>query len=665
MMTIKHLKKSYPGQPPTLRDVDLCLSDTGFYLLLGESGSGKTTFLNILAGMLPFEEGSIKWQGEAFDRELPEMLRGEAEYITQEPFFADFLSAADNLKLLGISDETVEKKLNRFGLAEKKDQLPTTLSGGERQRLALARALVKGRKVLLLDEPTAALDDGNKRKIFELLKDLSGEVLVLCATHDPDAKAYADVVLQFDKGTGRVESCPSSDAMKPDACPVSRPLSSPSALFASASGGGRDRSAFPFLRKWFHSGRREKFSRFCFIFFLTLVLCLVCLADTPAHKSDVTMAKLYHLNMLKLILHGGLDVNDVLPEDSRLRVMTLSYNGSCPDGIVYSPDVIMYDSPDYEMTFNALPDDPSLCRISSRIRYGSWFTGPDQIILSPAMAEKLAGKRPEKLIGSTISRKLYQRGDVKLTIVGITEDLNDAERVYLDAADVSQIDYGKNVDPDNERNLYYGSASTLDGYREDESFYSGSGGWQRVYYLYFQNYAAMDSYYRDFADALNEKYGGDFHLEKAGLPISYELRWPLISRILLPSAALATLLTGLFYGVLRRTEFLYNSRFAAVFEYAGFEKKKLLRQLMGLSLLELAKQLLIAAVLTVILTMRVNLINHKKLLLPLEIFTYNPWLIAGFVFLLFGMAWLVLRFTFKRFRSGTWYELIMAARDLL
>ena len=664
MMIISCLRKSYPGQPPTLRDVDLRLADTGFYLLLGESGSGKTTLLNILAGMLPFEEGSVAWQGEAFDRQLPEMLRGEAEYITQEPFFADFLSTSDNLKLLGASDEVTAGILSRFGLAEKKDQLPTTLSGGERQRLALARALLKGRKILLLDEPTAALDDGNKRKIFELLKDLSGEILILCATHDPDAEAYADTVLRFDKGTGRVTSLPSPDAAEPAAPSSGGSFASPSAASAPAAGRERDRIAYYYLKKWFRSGRREKFSRFCFIFFLTLVLCLVCLADTPSHKSDVTMANLYHLNMLKLTLHGELDVKTVLPEDARLRALVLSYSGSCPDGIDHSPDVIMYETPDYELTFHVLPDDPSLCRISDQLRYGSWFTGPDQIILSPAMAERLPG-RPEKLIGSTINRKLYKRGNVKLTIVGITEDLNDAARVYLDAAGVTQIDSGKNVDPENERDLYYASASTLDCYREDESFYSDSGGWQQVYYLYFRDYAAMDSYYRDFAGKLSEKYGSSLRLEKAGLPINYELRWPLISRILLPSAALATLLTGLFYGVLRRTEFLYGSRFAAVFEYAGFEKKKLLRQLTGLSLLELAKQLLAAAALTAVLTVTVNLINRRNFLLPLEIFSYNPWLTAVFIFLLFGMAWLVLHVTFRRFRSGNWYELLMAARDLL
>ena len=662
MLQCRNLWKSYPNQQPTLQEVSISLNDTGFYLLLGESGSGKTTFLNILAGMLPFEEGSIEWQGEVFDRQLPEMLRGEAEYITQEPFFADFLSTAENLKLLGVTDESVEASLARFGLSEKKDQLPPTLSGGERQRLALARALLKGRKVLLLDEPTAALDEGNKRKIFALLKDLSKEILILCATHDPDAEEYVDVVLKFDKGSGKVEETLPSLSSEGGQYPTLEEKQNTTTKLELTKG---NRSALPFLKKWFYSSRREKFSRFCFIFFLTLVLSLVCLADTPAHKSDVTMAKLYHLNMLKLTLHGKLDVDDILPKDSRIKSIVLDYNNTCPDGIVHSPDVIMYEAPDYEMTLNVLPDDPSFCLISSSLRYGSWFTGPDQIILSPAMAEKLAGARAEKLIGSTIKLNLYKRDSVLLTIVGITEDLNDAERVYLDAAGVSQINYGKYVDPENERDLYYVSASTMDVYRDDESFYSNSGGWQQVYYLYFEDYAAMDSYYRDVADEMSETYGGDFRLQKAGLPINYELNWPLISRILLPSAALATLLTGLFYGVLRRTEFLYNSRFVAVFEYAGFEKEKLLRQLMGLSLLEMAKQLLIAAVLTVILTVSVNLINRKNFLLPLEIFSYNPWLIAGFVLLLFGMAWLVLHITFKRFRSGTWYELIMAARDLL
>ena len=660
MLQCRNLWKSYPNQQPTLQEVSISLNDTGFYLLLGESGSGKTTFLNILAGMLPFEEGSIEWQGEVFDRQLPEMLRGEAEYITQEPFFADFLSTAENLKLLDAMNETVEASLARFGLSEKKDHLPPTLSGGERQRLALARALLKGRKVLLLDEPTAALDEGNKRKIFALLKDLSKKILILCATHDPDAEEYVDVVLRFDKRSGKVEENLSSPHSEGGQDPA---LVEKQNITTKLEQTKEDRSAFRFLKKWFHSGRREKFSRFCFIFFLTLVLSLVCLADTPEHKNDVTMANLYHLNMLTLTLHGELDVRTVLPEDSALRFLQLDYN-NCPDGIEHSTDVLLYELPDYEVDMNILPDDPSLCLISNRIRYGSWFTGPDQVILSPAMAEKLAGKRAEKLIGSTIRKNLYKRDNVLLTIVGITEELTEAERIYLSAAGTN-IYYATSNSAEDDKALFYVSASTVDVYRDDESFHTNSGGWQQTYHLYFDSFREMDHYYRDYAAELSERYGSDCRLEKIGVPLEYSLSWPLVTRILLPSAALATLLTGLFYGVLRRTEFLYNSRFVAVFEYAGFEKKKLLRQLTGLSLLELAKQLLIAAVLTVILTMSMNLINHKKFLLPLEIFTYNPWLIVGFVFLLFGMAWLVLRFTFKRFRSGTWYELILAARDLL
>ena len=662
MITIIKLRKSYSDQPPTLRDVSLCLGDTGFALLLGESGSGKTTFLNILAGILAFEEGSIVWQGESFDRQLPEMLNGEAEYITQDPFFADFLSVFDNLKLLGASDGTVRESLARFGLGEKADQLPPTLSGGERQRLALARALLKGRKILLLDEPTAALDEKNKRQIFELLKNLSGEVLILCATHDADALPYADDVIRFEKGTGKVSACLPSENAEP--CPPPLYTGEGCQLQVDRAGATGDCDPRPFLKKWFHSGKRERFSRVCFIFFLTLVLCLVCLADTPSHKSDATMDKMYHLNMLKLTLHGSLDINEVLPEDPRLRSLVLPYS-NCPDGITYSPDVLMYELPDYIVTLNGLPDDPSLCRISESLRYGSWFTGPDQIILSPAMAEKLAGKRAEKLIGSTIVKKMYKRGDVRMTIVGITEDLDDAERVYLDAAGVVQISYGKDVDPENERDLFFVSASTTDIYRNDESFHTNSGGWQQVWYLYFDNYSQMDAYYREHAADLKEKYGSDFILEKAGLPINYSLRWPLISRILLPSAALATILTGLFYGVLRRTEFLYSSRFVAVFEYAGFEKKKLLRQLTELSLLELTKQLLIAGVLAAVLTVAGNLINRSRFLLPLEVFSYNPQLILAFCLLLFGMAFLVLYISFKRFRSESWYTLQLAARDLL
>ena len=203
MLQCRNLWKSYPNQQPTLQEVSISLNDTGFYLLLGESGSGKTTFLNILAGMLPFEEGNIEWQGEVFDRQLPEMLRGEAEYITQEPFFADFLSTAENLKLLGVTDESVEASLARFGLSEKKDQLPPTLSGGERQRVAIARALAGDPDVVLADEPTGNLDSPAAHALCGLLGRLNSEMgcTILVVSHDPMVAASTNKVHILRDGT--------------------------------------------------------------------------------------------------------------------------------------------------------------------------------------------------------------------------------------------------------------------------------------------------------------------------------------------------------------------------------------------------------------------------------------------------------------------------------
>ena len=174
--------------------------DRGLYLLLGESGSGKTTFLNLLAGFVPFSEGTVRWDGKTYKGRVTHEDPASFDYITQDPVFVDHLSVTDNLRILG-GGKKILTLLRRFGLEERKNAFPPTLSGGERQRLAIIRSLLKGKKVLLLDEPTAALDPANKRAVFETLAALKNEVLIICATHDQAAVEYADAIVHFSRRT--------------------------------------------------------------------------------------------------------------------------------------------------------------------------------------------------------------------------------------------------------------------------------------------------------------------------------------------------------------------------------------------------------------------------------------------------------------------------------
>ena len=90
-------------------------------------------------------------------------------------------------------------RITRLGLEKIAGQFPSSLSGGERQRLAVARSLLCGKRVLFLDEPTAALDEENKKAVFALLERLGKDMLIICSTHDEEAMDYADSIIRIDK----------------------------------------------------------------------------------------------------------------------------------------------------------------------------------------------------------------------------------------------------------------------------------------------------------------------------------------------------------------------------------------------------------------------------------------------------------------------------------
>jgi len=197
-----------------LRGVDLNVPVGEMTLLVGPSGCGKTTLISVIAGLLEPTAGRV----EVFGRGLPEMsdrskvqLRGQMiGFVFQQYNLLPALTAAENAAVPLIAggvkwSEAVDRAkalLDHLGLNGRRDALPAKLSGGEQQRVAIARALVHEPRLVVCDEPTAALDHATGEKVMELLaaKAVHPDRAVIVVTHDSRVFHYADVIAEMDDG---------------------------------------------------------------------------------------------------------------------------------------------------------------------------------------------------------------------------------------------------------------------------------------------------------------------------------------------------------------------------------------------------------------------------------------------------------------------------------
>ncbi len=178
-------------------------------LIVGASGAGKTTVLNILGGMDDCDDGKVRVAGELINgynrKRLIEYRRYDVGFVFQFYNLVPNLTALENVELAAqIVTKALnpEKVLERVGLAERMDNFPSQLSGGEQQRVSIARALSKSPKLLLCDEPTGALDYNTGKQILQLLQDTSRKtgMTIIIVTHNQALAPIANRIVSMRSG---------------------------------------------------------------------------------------------------------------------------------------------------------------------------------------------------------------------------------------------------------------------------------------------------------------------------------------------------------------------------------------------------------------------------------------------------------------------------------
>ena len=211
LITLKNVTKTFGSgetQVQVLRGVNLDVREGEFLVILGESGCGKSTMLNIIGGMDQPTSGSVIFDGKdyanASDEELTAFRRRAVGFIFQAYNLMPTLTAEENLNFIGELAEnpmTAAEALESVGLLEKRKNYPGQMSGGQQQRISIARALVKRPRLILADEPTAALDYETSIEVLSVLENVikSGTTLLM-VTHNEEIAKMANRVIRMKGG---------------------------------------------------------------------------------------------------------------------------------------------------------------------------------------------------------------------------------------------------------------------------------------------------------------------------------------------------------------------------------------------------------------------------------------------------------------------------------
>ena len=212
LISVRNLKKSYLSAGESveiLHGLDFDIYPNEFVVILGASGTGKTTLLNILGGLDSADSGQVLVDGTDIshlnEKQLNEYRRVQVGFIFQFYSLMPSLTVAENLRYVAeISHHPldIEDTLSKVGMWDKRNSFPSQLSSGQQQRAAIARALVKNPSIILADEPTGALDLATSKEVLIAMEEITsqGNGTILLITHNPEIARIADRVIVMRQG---------------------------------------------------------------------------------------------------------------------------------------------------------------------------------------------------------------------------------------------------------------------------------------------------------------------------------------------------------------------------------------------------------------------------------------------------------------------------------